>query len=309
MKKNLTVLISLILSVGLCFSKESGKTVIGVLKGPSGIPMAHMMDTYEAEYETFAQANLLLPKLMKGEVDIGFLPPNAAAKVYNSSKGKVVIAAVCGNGMLNLITRDLSIEKFSDLSGETVYVAGQGATPEYLTRFLLAFYGLSDDVTLDFSIPNADIAPALISGKIKYAIVPEPFSTVATTKDSSIVRAINLQDEWAKVTGQNYYPMSVVAVNAEYARANSKSVQKFLNAYQKSVSWTVNNPEKAGMLVEKYELGLNASVAAKAIPNCAFTYKTAKKSRTDIESLLEIFMKFDKASVGDSLPDDKFYNN
>jgi len=164
MKKIINCLLVSFLLAGAVFAQSARNTVIGVLKGPSGIPMANMMESYQADYEVFAAANQLLPKLLKGEVDIGFLPPNAAAKAYNSSKGKVVIGAVCGNGMLNLITKDASVHSFEDLKGKTITVAGQGATPEYVTRLLLESYGLSEEVELDFSIPNAEIAPALIAG-------------------------------------------------------------------------------------------------------------------------------------------------
>ena len=40
--------------------------------------------------------------MLKGEVDIGILPPNAAAKVYNKNKGAIVMGAIVGEGMLSI---------------------------------------------------------------------------------------------------------------------------------------------------------------------------------------------------------------
>ena len=52
-------------------------------------------------------------------------------------------------------------------------------------------------------------------------------------------------------------------------------------------------------LAEKHNLGLTKEIAEKAIPNCAFVFTPAKKSKAQIEQLLKLF--------GQKLPDSKFY--
>ena len=95
MKKISCLFFSLFVCFAFCFPQK-----IGVLKGPSGIPSAYLMENFSdnAEYEVFSGANFLLPKLIKGEVEIGFLPPNVAAKVYNANKG-AALGTVCGIGV------------------------------------------------------------------------------------------------------------------------------------------------------------------------------------------------------------------
>ena len=134
MKKISCLFFSLFVCFAFCFPQK-----IGVLKGPSGIPSAYLMENFSdnAEYEVFSGANFLLPKLIKGEVEIGFLPPNVAAKVYNVNKGAVLMAAVCGNGMVSLVTKDSSIKRLKDLKGKEIFVAGQGATPDFMFRYIL----------------------------------------------------------------------------------------------------------------------------------------------------------------------------
>ena len=285
---------------------------VGVLSGPSGMTMAYQMENgatvgeASASYEVFAGAALLLPKLIKGEIDIGFLPPNVAAKVYNANNGAVRALAVAGNGMMSLITKDKAVKSVKDLAGKTVSVAGQGATPDYMMRYLLK--ANNTEATLDFSIPNAEIAPALIAGKIEYAVVPEPFATVAVMKDSEITRAVNIQDEFASASGTDgVFPMTLVVVNAEFAKNNADTVASFLASYEKSAAWTLENPADAGALVEKNGIGLKSAVAAAAIPNAAFTFKKAKDAQSDIEKILSVFLDFEPTSIGGKLPDDGFY--
>lgn len=293
-------------------AKDSHETVsVGVLTGPSGIPCAHLMEETktlagaEVSYQTFAGANLVVPKLVNGEVDIAFLPPNVAAKLYNANNQSLTVIAVCGNGMLSLITKDPSIKSVSDLSGKTVSVAGAGATPEYLTRYVLSQNNVSAE--LDFSIPNNELAAALINGKISYAVVPEPFATVAQMQDSSIRVALNMQEEFKNISGMENFPMTVIVARKNFAEQNRQIVKAFLSAYSSSLNWTVKNPKLAGEAVERAGLGLKAAVAEKAIPRCAFVYEKPADARKRMEALLNLFLQFAPESVAGKLPDDGFY--
>ena len=285
-------------------AKDKAQITVGILNGPSAIPCAHLMETEDMNFKTFAAANQLLPKLINGEVDIGFLPPNVAAKAYTANKGSIVCIGVSGLGMLSLITKDKNISTVADLEGKIIAVAGSGATPEYITRYILQKNNVN--ATLDFSIPNNEIAAALISGKVDYAIVPEPFATVACTKDTSVRRALNIQSEFEKVGGSASYPMTLIVARKEFVQQHPSLVKTFLSAYQKSFNWTQANQEQAGLAVERIGLGLTAALAQKAIPYANFTYKTPSQARQSIESLLSLFLQFAPESIGAALPTDGF---
>lgn len=335
----------------------------GVLNGPSGIPCAYLIENKDSfgiknlTFENFTSAQTELPKLLKGEIDIGFLPPNAAAKVFNAGNSAVVCLGITGNGNLFVISKKSGTHTLESLRGKTVQCAGQGATPEYMLKYLLSKQNipvnlnsqlprtsqdlkLSNDsenprdsknpeisetsqaqrdlqssknlnksenaVTLDFSIPNANIAAALISDKIEYALVPEPFATVAEIKSPDVKRVLDIQQLFAHQNGGSY-PMTLLVANAKFAKSNKSTVEKFIQAYKQAFEWTVKNPSHAGTLAEKNNLGLNAKIVEKAIPNAAFTWKNATDGKTEIESLLSIFLENAPESVGGKLPADDFY--
>jgi NitT/TauT family transport system substrate-binding protein len=291
---------------------------VAAIIGPSGVGMASLFvkppilaPGTSVSFETAGSVDVLLPKLLNGDVDIGILPPNVAAKIYNIGKGSVIAGAVVGNGMLALVTRDQSIKTLADLAGKTVSVAGQGSTPEYVTRTLLKKYGLTDDsITLDFSIPSTEIPAALVSNKIDYAILPEPFATVAILNgkaDKPLRRAVLLKDAWAQSGFGADFPMTLCVVRKSFAQKYPAAVRKFLDAYRDSIAWTVANPEDAGPLVEKAGLGLKAPIAAKAIPECNFAFVPATEARASIEQLLSVFRDYAPESIGGKLPDDGFY--
>lgn len=292
---------------------------VGVLNGPSGIPCAYLIENKDnfgiknLNFENFTSAQTELPKLLKGEIDIGFLPPNAAAKVFNAGKGAVVCLGITGNGNLFLISKKPNSLSLESLRGKTIQCAGQGATPEYMMKYLLSKQNIpvnpenpADGITLDFSVPNANIAAALISDKAEFALVPEPFATVAEIKSPEVKRSIDIQKLYARQNGTTY-PMTLLVANAAFAKSNKSTVSKFISAYKEAYEWTIKNPAHAGELVEKNSLGLNAKIVEKAIPNAAFTWKNATEGRAEIEQLLTIFLENASESVGGKLPADEFY--
>ncbi|ULQ59995.1 ABC transporter substrate-binding protein [Brucepastera parasyntrophica] len=285
---------------------------VAALTGTSGVGMAYLIEnppelSAEISFEIVISVDVLLPKLLNRDIDIGILPPNVAAKVYNLNKNSITAGAVTGNSMLSLITRDTGISSLSDLAGKTVVIAGQGATPEYVFRTLLQQENLSDKVKLDFSIPNPEIAAALLSGRISYAVVPEPFATVAVSADPSVRRAIVLRDYWQRDGFGDDFPMTLCVIRSEYAEKHPETVRQFLEAYQDSIQWTIAHPAEAGRLAEAKGLGLKAEIAAKAIPDCNFVFIPAFEARTSIEQLLSVFLEYAPESIGSVLPDEKFY--
>ncbi len=327
MLKKIITLIALTFSFAFLFGESSGKNKnlrVGVLNGPSAIPCAYLIENknecgLELTFQNHSSAQTELVALLKGELDVGFLPPNAAAKIFNSANKAVVCLGISGNGNLFLISKkenSAGVNNSSEqtnlefLKGKTVYCAGQGATPEYMFLYLLSKENIpantKNGVTLDFSIPNANLASALVSGKIDYALVPEPFATVAQEKDNNIVRAVDIQKLY-KTKTNNTYPMTLLVANFQFAKENKETLKSFVKFYAKANAWTVKNPQEAGVLTQKNQLGLKAEVAQKAITNAGFTWKDSKNAKTEIESLLSIFLESAPESIGGKLPSDDFY--
>lgn len=298
----------------MLFAQE--KIRVGVLNGPSCIPAAYMMENdnkvagAELTFEKFADPQALLPKMIKKEIDIGFMPVNVAAKVFNSSNKAIICCAITGNGNLSVITTNKKIKKIDDLKDKTVYVAGAGATPEYMFKYILNKNNIDieKEITLDYTIPTAQIAANLISKKIEIAVVPEPFSTIAQIKSKDVFVVVDLQQEYQDFEGENtIYPLTVMVVRKEYADNNTELLDAFLSEYKKSVEWTIENPVIAGKYTEKNELGLAAGVVTKAIPKSNYTFVIANEGQKSIEKLLNIFISFAPDSIGGKLPEQDFY--
>jgi NitT/TauT family transport system substrate-binding protein len=289
--------------------------VVGALKGPSGMGMIRLFDHPPAPADgssvkpvPVASVDLMTAKIISGEYDAGVLPINVAAKLFTSGI-PIRLAAVVGEGMLSFLSVDASIRGLADLKGKRISVAGQGATPDYLFRRLLRGAGLdpSKDLRLDYSLPYPEAALALASGEIDYAILPEPFSTMARLRNPELKERLDLGALWKEATGQAVYPMTCLVVSAALAAGRPGAVRAILEAYADSIAWIGAHPEEAGALVEKSGLGLKAEVAAASIPRSAQVFKSAVAARPEIEALLGVFLELAPASVGGRLPDDGFY--
>lgn len=317
MKKLMTVFLSLF-TFGIMFSQNQTKQEIrtGILNGPSSVPVCRLVQNPELQNAriTFQKYNTpqnLLPKLIKNEIDIAFLPLNVAVKTFNTSNHAIQMLCVTGNGNIFLITTDQSVNKMADLKGKKITVAGQGATPDYLFQYLLQENEISinqKEIILDYSVPNAQIPALLIADKIKYAVVPEPFVTIAKTKSKKVKVAVDFQEEYMFFSqNKQTYPLTVLVARKEFVQNNPEIIDEFLTEYEKSYEWTKKNPSAAGKLCEKIDFGLNANVVEKSIPNANYTFVKAQDSKTQIQEFLQVLMKFEPKAIGDKIPEEDFF--
>lgn len=285
-----------------------------ILKGPSGISAAWLASRPPAipgatlSFVIAPSADLVTAKLVSGEIDVAVLPVNLAAKLYNAGL-KLRAAAVVGGGMVRFLTSSEAITGIPDLRGAEIAVAGQKATPDYLFRHILKSEGLvaDRDYRPVYSLAYPEIAAGLAAGRIRHAVLPEPFATQALAIAPSLLQPLDLGRLWTEKTGLKGYPMSILVVSTPFAERHPAVLRTYLSAYRDSVMRTVAEPAASGALAESLDLGMKAEVAAKAIPRSAYLFVSAAEMRTEIEGLLGVFLAFDPVSIGGKLPDAAFY--
>ena len=103
---------------------------LGVLKGISCSPCAYLIANKEKlsvqnmAFKVFDSEQSELPALLKGEIDMGFLAPEDAAKVFSKGNGALICVGVVQNGSLCLLTSDESYSSLQDLRGKKILAAG-----------------------------------------------------------------------------------------------------------------------------------------------------------------------------------------
>jgi NitT/TauT family transport system substrate-binding protein len=293
---------------------------VAALKGPTGIGMIKMFrdrpalgENVGAEYTAYGSPDVLVPRLVKGELDIAALPGNLAANLYNRG-APYRLAGIIGNGVLYLVSTDPQVVSLESLAGRTVQNVARGATPEFVVRHILEKRGLAASVDVRFQYNHAELAQLLIAGRETLGVLPEPFASkvLGAARGARIV--VDFQEEWAAVHGgRGLYPMSVLVARKSLYDGNggdagvSGALENFLVEFRKSQEWVLSRPLEAGVLAEELQFGLTAGEAAAAIPRCNLVFVDAAEARPVLEEFLGIFLDFAPESIGGKLPDEGFY--
>ena len=306
-------------------SEETSEPVtarLAVLKGPTGFGYVHLLGDggvlglgLTVEAEVLPSPTEVTAKLISGELDIAALPANTAANLYN--KGiDIQLVAVTGEGMLYFLSRDPDLDFSRETidilltENEFIHVPAPGSTPDLVTRYIMAGWDAGEEeqsAVLDFSITSpAQLAQMLIAGKIDYAVLPEPFATMAEIKSPDVYRTGDLQESWLVMTGISSYPMPALVVQREFAEANTDALGQILQAVESSIAAVVGNPGGAAPLIEQFDI-LSAALAEPAIPRCSLMYQSAIEAKDAFEVYLQIMAGLNPDSIGGKLPDEDFY--
>ena len=135
-----------------------------------------------------------------------------ASVIYNKTEGGVKVVAVNTLGVLYIVENGDTVRSVSDLRGKTIYAAGQGATPEYALSYILENNGLTvgEDVNVEWKSEHAEYLSALAENEDGIALLPQPFVTVAQSKNTTLRVALNLTEEWDKLQKDEKNPSMMI---------------------------------------------------------------------------------------------------
>ncbi len=299
-------------------AEERAAVRVGGLKGPTAMGMVKLMEEDAAgttandyEFTLAGSADEINPLLIKGELDIAAVPTNVASVLYNKTEGQVEILALNTLGVLYVVENGNTIQSVEDLRGKTIYSTGKGATPEYALNYILGENGLTagTDVTVEYKSEHSELASLLAAGQADLAVLPQPFVTSVLAKNPDVRIALNLTEEWDKVTEDgSKLTMGALVVRKDYAESNPEAVRNFLKEYQASTQYVTDeaNLDDAAALIEQYGI-ISAAVAKQALPYCNIVCITGEEMRTAAEGFLSILAKANPQSVGGTLPAEDFY--
>ena len=287
-----------------------------VLNGTTGFGMANLIHAaqngeaklnYNFSVET--DASNITAALVNGTVDIAALPTNAASTVYNKTQGQVQVLALNTLGVLYLLSDGSEeIKSFEDLKGKTVYAPAQN--PTFVFQYLCEANGLKvgEDVIIDNSYAQpANLNSAVSAGEVALAVLPEPMVTVARSSNDKLVVAMDLTEEWDKVSTPGSLVQGCVVVRTEFAKNHPEELKVFLEEYEASINTLMADIPGSAEKIQSTGVFAKAPVAAKAIPNCNLCFIAGEDMKGALNSFLETMFNVAPASVGGAVPGDDFY--
>lgn len=287
---------------------------IASLKGPTTMGMVKLMDdsdndltAHDYNVTIYGTADEIVGGIVNGSIDIANVPCNLASVLYKKTEGKIAVIDINTLGVLYIVETGDAIKSVADLKGKTIYSTGKGTTPEYTLRYILKSNGIDPDtdVTIEYKSEATEVAAMLESATDAVAVLPQPYVTVAMTKNANIKIALNLVEEYAKIDGTQMVT-GVTIIQKSVLEANPEAVKQFMADYKASVEYVNANTDAAAALVGKYDI-VAEGVAKKALPMCTIVYQTGEEMKKNIETYLGVLFESDPKSVGGALPDDNFY--
>ena len=338
MKKSLAACLALVmcLTLAACGGKEgetpaeeSVNVRVAALKGPTAMGMVKLMSDYapveEAledkenvvtagggntyEFILAASADEVSPKLMQGELDIACVPANLASVLYNRTDGGIVTLAVNTLGVLYIVTTGDDIASVADLAGKTIYSTGKGTTPEYTLNYILEQNGLvpGEDVTVEYKSEATEVVSAMqMSRGYPIAMLPQPYVTTAQMQMEGLSVALDMTEEWNKVSPDSALVTGVVLARTQFVEENEAAFEEFLEDYAASVEFVNANTQDAAALVAQYGIVPKAAIAQAAIPQANMVCLTGDELK-GISDYYEVLYAADPTSIGGAIPDDNFY--
>lgn len=311
MKKKLfsfCLIISMCLALASCGNEISGNLRIGTLVGPTGMGLIDLKDNSNIDLELYQAPTDAVQKLVSGDLDVACLPSNLGATLYAKTNGNIQILTTAVNGVLYIVENGDSVQSLQDLEGKTIYGSGKGGTPEYALEVLLKSGGLKlgKDVEVKWLENHADVAQKVASQQGAIGLLPEPQVSAITSKAKSVKIALDLNELWQEVTGQEL-PMGILVAKKDYIEANPENIESLLALVAESVEDVIAASDEVVQKIVDAGIVPDAELCKAVIPNCSLTCMSPEDSKATISAFYGKLFEVNPSSLGGAMPDDDIY--
>jgi NitT/TauT family transport system substrate-binding protein len=295
-----------------CTKKSTDVIRIGILQGPTAISFIHLManppqiEGKKIKFIIKSDPQQIQALMLKNELEFAVLPTVMAANLYNKKLNYSMVACPVW-GTLYIVTNKAETQKIGDLTGKSISVFGQGATPDVLLQRFLEQKNI-DNVKIDYSFTNNnDLSMAMLNGRVQTAVVSEPMVSLLQSKSSDIhvVSKLNLQ-EYFENSDKDIFTQTAFVVRNEFSREYPTTMHEICEAYSSSCNFVNEQPERTAKLLVEYRIVTNEAIALASLPFCNIRYVASFAIEQEIKKYLEIFHEFNPATIGGKMPNRNF---
>lgn len=304
MKKFSLIIFIIILIFSACKPKEDNVIRIGVLDGPTAISAIRLIDKplqingIKIELIVKSDPQQIQAMMMRHKLDFAVLPTVMAANLFNRGVDYRMIACPVW-GTLYIVSNNKDINSFEDLSGRTVSVFGQGATPDVLLQREIKRKGILQ-VKYDYShTGNQEVAQALMQNQSEIAVVSEPLVSMLLTKNKNMHIVERLEcEEFFRNSDVDIFVQSAFVVSNRFIEQHPELISEVSNAYAMSCNFINDQPKEAARMLVAKGMMPDEKTALTALPLCNIRYVSAFAIERETHRYLEIFHDFNPETTG-----------
>lgn len=302
MRKYLSLLLLFAVCVGMAVNVliPIGPTVVAFV----GLLEKRVDSDVELKIDFWRTLDQVSSQIASKNVDLIVLPVSIGASLY--AKGiDVRLAAVTLWSGFYIVTRDFDLTDLKMLSGQEIYTPqGKGQTGDVLIRYFLEQTGLKPDtdVKIRYAAP-AEIVSLMSAGKVKIAVLPEPYVTLAVKRAQARI-AQDLQMLWSKYTN---FPARIPITGVFVVKnLDETTLRAALKAVENSLRYSMENKREAAQLSVNYLGGIPAEIIEESLTRTLYEYTPASGAMDEVIRYLTVTQQVDPDAMP-TLPDEKFF--
>lgn len=258
-------------------------------------------------YKVERASDALVVDMLKREGDIGIVPSNFSAQLYNKNLNYKILGTV-GWGSFYVISRD-NISSINDLKGKKVYTFGKGLTPDIIFQSILEAKGLDkDDLEINYLANGNELAMLFVSKKIDTAVIPEPMLSKILTKSITTNVVANLNDEWKNIIKSDLgYPQATLVVKEELYRSNPKLVDKLVKKIRESSVLLYKDKERTIKNIKENNITVDTSNLDEILKRANIYYTPIFDCQEEYNKYFKNLNGVNSKVIGGKVPDEEIF--
>lgn len=246
-----------------------------------------------------------------GSMGAVVMPSYGAANLHNRGLG-LGLLNVLTTGLLYIVSKDEGLSSFASLKGKTLALPFRNDMPDLVLARLVKQAGLQPgDIRTEYAASPPEAVQLMLTGRVDAALFSEPAATGVIVKAKSMFmtvhRTIDIQKEWAAVSGKPEIPQAGLALTSGVQTALGKDgIAALQAAIEKALADALANPQAAASAAAE-ALGFPAEIIAASFPTSHLVASPAAAARPDLESFYDILAGANPAIIGGKKPGDDFY--
>ncbi len=313
MKRTMTILVVALLA--LFPTMLMGVRILNPI-GPSVLAIAGLLNDPEiggdpVEINFWRNFDEVVSSIVTGRADVLIIPASIGANLYNQGMPVRLLGINLWRTFSMVSRTETDGERFSleDLKGKEVFLAqGRGQTSDVVFRFLLQQEGINPETELMIRyLSPSEIVPLMNAGTVRWALLPEPFVTLAlnVVQGSSLV--FSLEDLWGKALDvESRLPITGIYVTESFWSTHPEKVALVREALAHSAQWLIEEPDQAIEVSAQYLGNLPIPVLHRSLQRSLYEFMGADEIEEEVLSFFRILHEIDPQSVS-KVPGEGFF--
>ncbi|HPE69452.1 MAG TPA: ABC transporter substrate-binding protein [Thermotogota bacterium] len=291
------------LALSVQFLSPVGPTMISVV----GMLEQRVPQEIPAQFTFWSTFDQVTAELASGRAEIMALPVTLGATLYNRGIDVRLLAVTLWEGFY-LVAPEGTVQSAGDLEGMQLYTPqGKGQTGDVLIRVMLQQQGLDPekDVSILYATPP-EIIGLMSAGKVKAAVLPEPFVSLALQKVPGLAIAMDMQKVWEATSGTPRVPITGIFVRGDTLEQKPLETISTLLALRDSIHFAMQNTDDALQLTTKYFQGMPVGVLKQSMTRSGFAFTSMLVGADEVKSYFQTVHELTPEAMP-TLPPDDFY--